>query len=240
MLALVGMAAAFRHATHGIRMGALRFLTLLNILLWTAYSYIPYKTPWLMLTPLLALILLAGIGALVLWQYFSRWHLRLVLVVLFAAGLANLEWQSYMANFRFAADQDNPYVYVHTSPDILAMVERVQSISSGGAGTRWHAHSRDIAPWPLAAAMVSAALPQRRLLGWDVRFGSHDSLDAYNTAIIITSPELTPLIEKTPHIAYKQEYYGMRPQVLLAVYIRQDLWDRLLESHKGIPATSNK
>jgi hypothetical protein len=51
--------------------------------------------------------------------------------------------------------------------------------------------------------------------------------------LIVTGPELVPLIEAYAKQKYIVEYYGLRPDVLLAALIRTDLWDKFLAAQQS-------
>jgi uncharacterized protein (TIGR03663 family) len=234
LLALIGSAAAFRRREiHGIRMGILRFLVVFTLLQWTIYSAIPYKTPWLILTPLLFLTLLAGVGMLVLWQYFSRWHARTILVAVLLAGLANLEWQAYTANFIYSSDPKNPFVYGHTSKDIFTLLDSIRVIAAVhpkrddmlirvfGQGTwplPWYLrHYPNVGYWQ---EVPTDSDPLRPL----------DPLDG--SPIIITTAEFDEPIRQRLHQPYVQRFFGLRPGVILVTYTRKDLLDAFIAQQR--------
>ena len=51
-----------------------------------------------------------------------------------------------------------------------------------------------------------------------------------NTPLIITSPDKIEEISLKIKNSYQIEYFGLRPEVLLVVYIRNDLWKAFLKS----------
>ena len=107
-----------------------RFLAVYTLVTTLLYSVIAYKTPWLMLNFLVGWILLAGIGWVYLWSRFSHVILRGILVVALVAMFAHSLRQTWWLSFRFAADPRNPYVYSHTSADLLKLVQRIELLSS--------------------------------------------------------------------------------------------------------------
>jgi len=48
--------------------------------------------------------------------------------------------------------------------------------------------------------------------------------------VIITSPSLEEEVDKRLKGKYFKEYFGLRPGVLLTVYIRQSLWDAFIRT----------
>lgn len=90
------------------------------------YHVIPYKTPWCVLSFLYGMAILAGFTFEWLTGI-SKHRYQKVLVGLIAGVCVVLVpcFQSWMLNFTYSADEQNPYVYGHTSRDIYEMVDAV-------------------------------------------------------------------------------------------------------------------
>lgn len=195
-----------------------RFLAAFTLVTFALYSVIPYKTPWLILTPLWSLTLLAAAGLAAL---FGRWESpawRGALAVYAAAALADLERQSHWINGRFAADPRNPCAYEHTSPDVDNAARLVADVAAA-AGTRdlpIHVVSPEY--WPLPWYL--RAYP--RVGYWA---GVPESPDA---AIVVTFPALRPELDARLKDRYVESLFGLRPNVVLQVLVRSDLWDGML------------
>lgn len=102
--------------------------------LMAAYSLIGYKTPWLMLSFIVPLTLIAGYAVQAIYEFEGRqWRVTgvvLFLVLLFTAG------QSIDLNF-INYDNDNPryvYVYAHTTRGILDLVKEIDRIGNERTG----------------------------------------------------------------------------------------------------------
>ena len=87
----------------------------------TAYSLIQYKTPWIVVNMLIPLALLAGLAVEELWH--SR--ARLAVPVVVVAALAASGYQAIDLNFNRYDDQTEAYVYVHSTRDMLALVDEI-------------------------------------------------------------------------------------------------------------------
>ena len=48
--------------------------------------------------------------------------------------------------------------------------------------------------------------------------------------VVIVSREFQDTFEERMRGDYQTEYYGLRPEVLIAVYIRRDLWDAFMRT----------
>jgi len=123
VLALVGGLSAWVK-TPGRARDWKRYLTAYTLITMLVFSLISYKTPWNLLPFYLGVVVLAGSGAAHLMSRVRSRGARPLLVLLLAAALFHLGWQSWRSNFRFYADPRNPYVYAHTSTDLLRLVER--------------------------------------------------------------------------------------------------------------------
>ena len=188
-----------------------------------------YKTPWNALPFHLGFVLLAGIGTDFLFRPIRKVPLKVVAGALLGIGLLHLAWQSGQANFRYAADPRNPYVYAQTSSDYLKLVKRVDDVAAVLPRTgKTPDQSRLRAVRNLAAPLVAPPLRPRRLLAGRGRPRG----DSRGAALVIASEaqavRIRPLIED----AFHEEFYGLRPDVLLALFVRNDLWERFLDGRR--------
>ncbi len=217
VLALVGARAAFvRQGLTGVSAGFVRFLTLYAFALMAAYSLIPYKTPWCLLSFWHGMILLAGVGGAWLVGRSKRRLSRIALSLLLVAGAGHLVWQAALANGPYAADRRNPYVYAQTSPDLPRLVRQVEALA------RAHPQGRQMlvqvmAPdsdyWPLPWYLRSF-----KQVGW----WDQVAADPYAPVMIVSAQFHAALDEKQTHVM--AGYFELRPQVFLELYVDLDLW----------------
>lgn len=224
-LAAVGAVAAWRRRRARQARWVLGFLLACYTgLLVALYSVISYKTPWCALSFLHGMILLAGLGTVALLQRVRDPAVRGVVALLLGAGVLQLAQQAWRANTRFAADPRNPWVYAQTSTDLLRLVKRVQDVA---------------AVHPQRENLLVAVVEQPDHvwpLPWYLRKFPRTG---YWTGMEELPPDLEPAVlvsrpgQKTPLDGNCQsELYGLRPQVLLAVHIRRDAWERFLETRR--------
>ncbi len=93
--------------------------------LFAAYTMIPYKTPWLALSFLLPMCIIAGYGINELFA--SRDIVVKILgglLIIFAAG--TLGYQTYDLNFVRYDDDSMPYVYAHTKRGFLDLIKQIE------------------------------------------------------------------------------------------------------------------
>ena len=200
----------------------LRFVALYTLILTAAYSAIPYKTPWCLLSFLHGMILMAGVGAVVLVKRLPTRPARVIACILLAVLATRLARQACRANFTLYADRRNPYVYAHTTTDVVRLGHRVEAIAQlGRAGQDMIV--KVIVPgddyWPLPWYL-------RRLPGTGYWSQPPDDPDA---PVIIASDEFADLLDTKLAGRYQVDYYGLRPGVLLQCYIREDLWRAFIE-----------
>ncbi|NIA14671.1 MAG: TIGR03663 family protein [Nitrospiraceae bacterium] len=197
-----------------------RVVAFYTIFLTVIYSAIPYKTPWCMLSFLHGMILLAGFGAAAIIRRTPTIPAKAILVILLSLGAYQLGQQAHRANTRYAADTRNPYVYGHTATDILRVAKRIEEIA------RVAPEGRDM--------LIKVITPDCWPLPWYLRgFGRvgywAEPPDDMDAAIVITSEELDEQVDAGLKQEYQKSYYGLRPEVLIAVHVRQDLWDAFIE-----------
>jgi uncharacterized protein (TIGR03663 family) len=227
ILAAVGIVAAFgRRPKEAVGRAVKRFLVFYTLFSTAAYSLIPYKTPWNILPFYLGFVLLAGSGAAALlgaWR--SRW-IRTLVLLLMAAGFIHLGVQAWRAGFVFPADPRNPYVYAQTSPDFLKLVARVEELAAV------HPDHEKMPIKVIAGPYETWPLPWylrrfSRVGYWQEAAGAAPLDDA---PVVITGTEQAGQPQSILALSYQSEYYGLRPNVLLLLHVRTDLWEEYLKS----------
>ena len=227
-LAVVGAAAGLLgYLPAGASRRFVRFLSVYTLLIFALYSAIPYKTPWLVLTPLHGIVLLAGVGAAAVVRAARPWPVRALACLALSAGVANQAVQSHRAEGRFRADRRNPWVYAHSSVDVLRLAHRAEDVAA--ISPRGHDLLVRVVtdyPWPLPWYL--RRFPR---VGYWEQIPPDTERD---TSMFVVSQELAPELDARLKGAYHVEWFGMRPGVLVLAYTRQDLWDRLVAGGLGI------
>jgi len=189
------------------------------------FSAIPYKTPWNLLPFHLGFVILAGIGTAFIFQSLRKNFKKALAGLLLAGGIFHLGWQSYRANFRYFADPRNPYVYAQTSTDYPKLIRRVEEIAA------LHPDGRRLLVKVVCDAYETWPLPwslrRYERVGYWQDWRAAGAFDG--VPLIIASLDQADRIQPLVQDKYQSEYYGLRPDVLLAVFVRQDLWDRFLK-----------
>jgi uncharacterized protein (TIGR03663 family) len=229
VLAVVGSVAAFYPKwVKEFSPLFMRFIFFFTLLATAVYSMIPYKTPWNMLPFFIGIILLAGNGVAFLIERSKNFVLRSLILLIVCAGIVHLGFQAHSANFRFQADSHNPYVYAHTSTDYLNLVQRLEDIAC------YHPDRKDMLIKVITHPDEAWPLP------WYLRdfsrVGYWKEMDeagaVEDVPVVISSIDITEKVLAKMQETHQGEFFGLRPEVLLAVHIRKDLWGKFLEDRR--------
>ena len=176
----------------------------------------------------MGMILLAGVGAAAIFRWLPNWPMKLIAAIVLAAGAGHLGWQAYQLNFnpRFIADPLNPYVYAHTPRPCRAGARN--SIAWPSASPEGHDLWIQVVVtdnyWPLPWYLRK--FNEERVGYWlDAKAWKQDRDHFPPPAILILSSDVD-----CDDIAARLAGYGgpvyesLRPGVLVAVYVRKDLW----------------
>ena len=207
-LALVGAASGFTRRRLGqADAGFIRFLALYSFALTAAYCLISYKTPWCLLGFWHGMILLAGAGAVALIGSLRGRVLPMAAAAVLVAGIAHLGWQARRASVPFASDPRNPYVFAHTWPDLLRLVDKVKALAQAdplGSQMLVKVIAPDDDYWPLPWY-----LRDFRNLAWSNALPP----DPYAPVMIVSASLHAALDESKTHLMVG--YFELRPQVFL-------------------------
>jgi hypothetical protein len=148
---------------------------------------------------------------------------------LLVAAAVQLGWQAFSANFRFAADPRNPYVYGHTGDDVFAIARRVAELAEAhpdGASMPLQVVGRGNL-WPLPWYLRRLS----RVSWWN---GVSD--EAAVAPVVLVTPEMEPALVRrlydVPPPGERELYVGiferpveLRPQLELRGYAARSLWE---------------
>jgi len=227
-LAAVGLAGAFRSG-QGFWP---RYIALYAVTAAAGFSAVSYKTPWNLLPFYGGFVVLAGIGVDTLVSVWRARPVRALLVLLLVAGVCHLGAQAWRASVRYGSDTRNPYVYAHTTPDFLRLVQRVKDLSAihpDGARMFVMVVAGPYEQWP-----IPWYLRRMTRVGYWPQAAGAPRFDA--APVIISSQENAAAIGAALGERYVTEFYGLRPDVLLTVYIERTLWERFLAARAGMTA----
>ena len=185
--------------------------------LFLAYTIIPYKTPWLALSYLLPLCIIAGYA---IGELLSEKDIRLKAAgaALAICGVSLLAYQTYQLNFVRYDDDEMPYVYAHTRRGFLDLIREIERYAEkSGRGT---------------AATVEVVSPDYWPMTWYLldfgRANFHGNLVPATTAEMIVTRKNDQ--DKSALQMYGSHYkyagvYPLRPGVNLVLLVRNDIAD---------------
>ena len=219
-LAAIGLAASCRRSSGFWP----RYLALYTVMVFLAFSAIRYKTPWNLLPFYAGAILMAGYGAAAVVGAGRSRAARTILIVALLAAAFHLGVQNWRANFRYPTDPRNPYVYAQTVPDLLRLTARVTDIAAlhpDGAGMLVRVIAGPYEQWPIPWYL-------RRLtrVGYWVSAADAGRID--DEPVVIAAQDQAGAIAGSLGDRYVEEHYGLRPDVILTLFIERASWDRLI------------
>jgi uncharacterized protein (TIGR03663 family) len=213
LLSALGILIAFFKSRHRVAM----FIGLWAFGLFAAYSIIPYKTPWLALSFLLPMGIIAGYGINEMVRM-KNTGLTAAAGLLAVTASAVLAYQAYDLNFVRYDKDDRPYVYAHTKREFLDMMAKIEGYAAkSGKGTDTQVDIVSPDYWPMV---------------WNVRnypkavFHGR-MIDSSNAEMIVAKKgdQDRDVIAKYS-ANYKYEgIYPLRPGVDLVLLVRNDLAD---------------
>ena len=174
-----------------------------------AYSVIPYKTPWLTLNIIAPLAITGGYAFESLWRRRASWPR--VLLPAAAAVVAGVgAFQTYLLNFVEYDNSRHPYVYAHTSREVLVLVREIDRLERLNPGVSIAVTSRDHFPLSWYLREYAAGYYGRpAVTGYPLVVASEEQKDA-----------LDGLLGKDFD---RMGFYSLRPGVRLVLYVRRDL-----------------
>jgi len=231
VMALVGLIFIVSgRGVAGLDLNLLKFIACYTVIMTGVYSAIPYKTPWCLLSFYQGMILLAAVAVVAAVNLLGRVLSRIIMVLFFLVFATDLGLQAYMANRFFNIELGNPYVYAHTTKDVLKIARRVKEVSRvypAGVDMPILVVCPDGYYWPLP---------------WYLR--SFKNVGYYNDVNEIRTPapvviasagiqerligrlfEISRAGEKNLYVSLFDKNIELRPQVELRGYITKDLWD---------------
>jgi uncharacterized protein (TIGR03663 family) len=105
----------------------IRFYFFFSLVLWFIYSWIPYKTPWCLISVMWPFAIVAGFGCDELFNRLRSWKkpaMGVVLAAVFAAEFG----QMYKIVFQDPIDMGHPYVYVNSTYQMKEFISKVQGL----------------------------------------------------------------------------------------------------------------
>jgi uncharacterized protein (TIGR03663 family) len=219
VLAGIGVASAFWNRNRpSSDVDFVRTIAFYTMGLTAVYTLIPYKTPWCLLGFWHGMILLAGVGAVTALRFFPKPGARFGVSLLLIVGAAHLAWQAWQASYPYAASQLNPYVYAHTSPDLVKLANKVEALAQ--VSPQRHQTLVKV----MCAANDYWPLPWYLRRFQNVGWWGQIPEDPSAPIMIVSSKFEAAFDEKPGKTHLMAGYFQLRPQVFLELYVQIDLW----------------
>ncbi len=184
--------------------------------LFLAYTIIPYKTPWLAISFILPMCVIAGYGINELIASRNS-LLKIAGGILTIVAVGVLGYQTYDLNFQKYDDDSMPYVYAHTTRgfhNLISEIERYAEKSGKGKDASVEVVSPEYWPMPWYMRDYPKAVFHGNLI------------DTNTTEMIVASEKQKGELNKRYAANYKYAgKYPLRPGVELYLLVRRDLAD---------------
>lgn len=204
----------------------LRYIAIYGGGILLAFSLIPYKTPWCIISILWPFYLILGAALSEGAKALSRlWQTRLarvpdrtgwVLGAVVTAMLSVSAGQSIWLNFYHATDETVPYVYVQTFPEIATFTQPLLDAARRDP-SRYHVRGQVI---------MDSYYPLPWMLGDFTRIGYYKKLDpppAYDGDFVVCEKSMAEEVEKSLSGAYYRRPFRLRDsQEECVVYFREE------------------
>lgn len=213
VISILGILVTFVKAKHRFAM----FTALWALGLLIAYSIIPYKTPWLDLSFILPMCMIAGY---VMGDFLESGRKNLIAVagLLCLLGSSVLLYQAYQLSFVRYDDDEMVYVYAHTRRGFLDMMREIDRYAlKSGKG-------KD--------AVIEVVTPEYWPMTWYTK--DYNKVNYFGSLIDTKDSEIIVFKKNDQDAAAIQRYganykyigvYPLRPGVNLVLLVRKDLAD---------------
>ena len=106
----------------------IRFLSVWGFSAWTVYSFVKYKTPWLVINITLPFSLASAWWLALMFRKARKFNLTAIIFSLLTVSLGSLGTYYYV--FEKPYGPGNPFSYVHTGPGFLEMMDLIEDYRS--------------------------------------------------------------------------------------------------------------
>lgn len=186
-------------------------------------SLITYKTPWLLLSPMMFICVSAGFGGAMV---VSSKKIILQIVGFTLLGLLAF-WQyklSANASTRYHSDPRNPFIYSHTVRDFDNLIKRVNS------AVKYSQYESDI---PVAFITKESVWPAPLLLrkyqnvGYWNNSTMPENIEIFDIVVCdyATEKQVRKLLPKDK---YDEEMYGLRKNLLLTFFVKKEILNKII------------
>lgn len=184
----------------------------------SAYSLVPYKTPWLALNFIVPLAIIGGYGVGEIYRWSESTDVRAVVLALAGISVAFALYQALSLNFRHYDDDTYPYVYAHTRRETVQLVDEIERLARR-AGTNENTAIAFASPdyWPLPWY-----LRDYKRVGYHVAM-PHPIAGGGEPIVVGNETQEAEMRAALGDNYQRVGSYALRPGVNLVLYARGDL-----------------
>ncbi|MGC2695126.1 MAG: flippase activity-associated protein Agl23 [Candidatus Angelobacter sp.] len=178
--------------------------------IFAAYSLVPYKTPWLALSIILPLVLMAGYAIGEAYQP----GLRALTLAIAGIAISISLYQAIEVSFVHYDDDAYAYVYAHTNRDFLGLIDDIEAIAAANPA------KKDIG--------ITVVSPEHWPLPWYLRDYTHAGYWGHivptSEPIVLALKPQIPEIERQLGDKYRRySTHELRPGNTLVMFVRKDI-----------------
>jgi len=193
------------------------FCAFWSIGIFTAYSLVPYKTPWLALSIILPLIIMAGDLVGQAYQPGTRAFTAAIAgaAILFSLYQAiDVSFVNYDNDSSCGSIQCYPYIYAHTRRDFLGLVKEIDAIAAANPA------NKEIG--------ITVMSPEHWPLPWYLRDYSHAGywghvVDTSEPIVIALQPQVPEVESRLGKLYREYSRHELRPGNMLVMFVRKDI-----------------
>ncbi|MBK8946232.1 MAG: TIGR03663 family protein [Ignavibacteriae bacterium] len=233
---IVGIIFQFKKNKHNV---FLNYIILFSIIQAIIYFIIPYKTPWLALNFWIGFLLIAAFGICSLYKLLPRKNLKIFFSIFIVIILSHNFYQTYLTNFKFPYQPENPFTYSQPTPEIVSASKKIiDVIESDSSDQNIYvniiSHNNDYWPLPWYLRKI-------KNVAWNETIPNNINL----FQVIIITPELeNELIEKlytlpepgkiNLYIPIFDNYTSLRPNIEIRGFVQNSLNDKYLRNQNKV------
>ncbi|HKR00236.1 MAG TPA: flippase activity-associated protein Agl23 [Pyrinomonadaceae bacterium] len=179
-----------------------------------AYSLIPYKTPWLMLSFIVPLAIVGGYCVDELYRWARSSGASLLALALAVAACAVCAVQAVRLSFYRYDDDKYPYVYAHTYREFLPLIDEIDELAKrAGTGKETGVTITAGEYWPMPWYMRN--YPKAGFWG--------KMVETQEPIVVGSLEQEQELVSMLGDRYVRVNAYPLRPGVTLLLYARRDL-----------------
>jgi len=218
-LLLLGAAGVYAAVWRARLNGFALFAALWAVGILSAYSLVPYKTPWLALNFIVPLAIIGGYGVGEFYRRYESMDMRAVMLAVAGLAVAIGLYQASSLNFQHYDNDAYPYVYAHTRRETFQLVKEIERLARR-AGTNENTAIAFVSPdyWPLPWY-----LRDYKRVGYNVGMPQTIVNGSSEPIMICNEAQEASLRAALGETYARVGSYALRPGVNLVIYARGDL-----------------